>query len=299
MGSDGCFGDKGTARGLGVEGDGGGRATAEERWCGLGSALEMLTLSWLPAVRAVLSGYQPPAPTISRFPTSSALQLLFTLLNFEHTSLGIGDTCGGAVARTMQNSAGGGHVTGWDEKLQKAERKCQVRSRFHPLAEAAGREREPQPWEWGQRGRRCLQTHRSGDRVSPGTPEHPIWDTQQSRCGRWEVAGGTGGGSGGCRAQGPVPDPSSSCRAAILRRGCGTGRILMRGTAPSAPKSSPAIAARSTPGSRPQPGGAGPAGCRGCVCSCQTAPSSLATSGEQEQRIKEPAAQGQGQNKSA
>lgn len=84
------------------------------------------------------------------------------------------------------------------------------------------------------------------------------------------------------------------------------GRVLMRGAAgselllrPRARRPSPAAHPRGPGGPGPSPGGAAPAGHEGRVCSCQTAPSSLATSGEQEERINEPAAQGQGQNKSA
>lgn len=51
--------------------------------------------------------------------------------------------------------------------------------------------------------------------------------------------------------------------------------------------------------SRPQPRGSAPAGHKGHVSSCPAAPGLLAARGEHEQRIKEPEAEGQGQNKSA
>ena len=221
----------------------------------------------------------------------------------------------------------------------KVERKCQVRSRSRPLAEAPRREQGPRPWEPGHWGRRCLPTRGSWNRVSSAPVlmgqgsgalgrSRGTHDGQRQRKVLVHPSRANMGAGKQLAAHGAVPaapevaglgDLAPAPAALAVQPFCAgavaqpsPGCILMQGAASKPPRSGESsCCARElagpccplTPGilgvPAPAWGGLPWAGHEGCVCSCQTAPGSLETSGEQEQRIKEAAAQGQGQNKSA
>jgi len=289
MGSDRCSGDRELAEGRGGWGDG-GRATAEEQWCGLGSALEMLTLSWHhgSVLHVLLFLAAGPASSIFHVPAPPAALRLFWTRSVRNRrcrepGLAQDPTLQTAAHRLERQTAKPRVDVGREAGAVPWPRHREVGrspgpgsggpgedAACRPAARGPGSARGRGSGNLGRSSRTCDGRGRGRCCCIPSA----MPGRADAGAGKWLAAHGAvtaAREAAGLGDLGSGPGASSSRRAAVVHRECGTAdprtcvdagaaiKLPQPGASSPVPESSPAVATRSAPGSRgsrPPPGGA-------------------------------------------